>query len=134
MSPFCYALRHEQIHARRTKGAIAWVSLSLPYPPSPPGPDGPVRSFPWSYRFLPHRHPQRNHDLIRTVMISTFTDKNTSDDVSANKSLNGNECETPSTRTPDRRAGASGPSDALRNSWSRGARPARWRWDRRPKP
>jgi hypothetical protein len=37
-------------------------------------------------------HPHRSHQLT--------ADKNMSDDVSANKSLNGNERETPSTQTP----------------------------------
>jgi len=90
------------------KPAIAGVRLGFASSPLAPQPDGPVRGhFHGHARSCltgnstrPQPRPHHGSHFI--------TDKNTCDDVSANKSLFGNEHETPSTRSLLSRAGPAG--------------------------
>jgi hypothetical protein len=83
---------------RSAKPAIASMSLGLPHPPSRRSRidrsgsfHGRARSCLTGSSAQPQPHPNHSGQFI--------TDKNTCDDVSANKSLFGNENETPSTRS-----------------------------------
>jgi hypothetical protein len=80
--------------------AIAAVILGLPHPPSPLRPAACSGYFPVAISIHASQVTQCNHDLVRTAVINPITAKNTFVDVNANKSLNGNERETPSTRPP----------------------------------
>jgi hypothetical protein len=77
--------------------AITAVILGLPHPPSPFRPASCSGYFPVAISIYASQVTQCNHDLVRFTVIhpsrlGTFVD------VNANKSLNGNERETPSTR------------------------------------
>ncbi len=99
MSPFRYPASAQAQHARLAKPAIAGVSLGLPHPPSRRRRidrwghfHGHARSRLTGGSTQPQPRPHHSSQFI--------TDKHTSDDVSVNKSLFGNERETPSTRSP----------------------------------
>ena len=78
--------------------AIIAVILGLPHPPSPFRPTACSGYFPMAISIHASQVTQCNHDLVRTAVINPITGRNTFVDVNANKSLNGNERETPSTR------------------------------------
>ena len=89
---------YRPVHARHAKRAIAAVSLRLPPPPSRRSRTDWYGSFHGRARSCltgdsPQPQPRRHHSN------QFITEKNMCDDVSANKSLNGNERETPSIRS-----------------------------------
>ena len=94
-------LGHEPIRARTCppcRRAIATVSLEFAASPLAPQPDWLYGSFPWRARSCltgnsSQPQPRQHHSY------QFITEKNMCDDVSANKSLYGNERETPSIRS-----------------------------------